>query len=77
MSAIFLGIYPSGLQSIGLMCAILGATVMSVDIPLLESKSDDKFTNIKESNLSPDRERDDDLNQYHSNSTEHSHESGH
>jgi hypothetical protein len=45
MSAIFLGVYPSGLQSIGLFSAIMGATVMSVDFSNPFAKSDDKFKN--------------------------------
>jgi len=48
MGAIFLSVYPTGLQSVGLMSAILGATVMSVDIPnpFARSVSDSNYSQI-------------------------------
>ena len=36
MSAIFLHVYPSDMQKLGLMCAVFGAIVMSVDLSLPE-----------------------------------------
>ena len=82
MSAIFLGVYPSGLQSIGLLSSILGATVMSVDFtnPFAKKSDwdkDDKYKRRNDEDLgyySPYRIPEQELKQYHSHSTEHSQE---
>lgn len=33
LSAVFLNAYPTNMDYIGLSCAIIGATIMSVEIP--------------------------------------------
>lgn len=59
----------------GLMSAVMGATVMSVDIPnpFKRSVSDSNYNQIEEdNNFSPVYDKEAELVQYHSHSTEHS-----
>mmetsp|Transcript_9422 Transcript_9422/g.15876 ORF Transcript_9422/g.15876 Transcript_9422/m.15876 type:complete len:88 (-) Transcript_9422:69-332(-) len=58
LSAIFLKIIPNQLQTAGLMCAITGAIVMSVDIVGIVNsffrKEDEEFYEIQEEQVESD-----------------------